>query len=85
MIENATSVEERVKESDQFAFRLQAAARLLGISYSSLRREIQRRKIFVMPSLKLVSKKEILRYIEEEEQLARRQRNRTKKRVCQNS
>jgi hypothetical protein len=65
---------------EKLAYRIEEAAGLLGLSRTSFWREVKRRKIFVTPEFKLVTRKELLRYLAEEEQLARRQtRTRTKK------
>jgi hypothetical protein len=72
MDEWTLKVARRVESSDKLAFNLKNAAFLLDISYSSLRREIKRRKICPTPTLKLITRDELLRYLNEEEQLARR-------------
>ena len=70
---------ERVSASDKLAFRIKDAAALLGMGHTSLWLEISKRKIFITPTLKLVPKTELLRYLAEEMQIARRKRHRSKK------
>jgi hypothetical protein len=77
--ESSLLIVKRVEASDKLAYKLKHAAEVLDISYMSLHREIMRRKIFPTRTLKLITRKELLRYLGEEEQLARRKRTRSKK------
>jgi hypothetical protein len=75
------TVIERVERSEKLAFQQPAAAELLDISTRSLRREISRQKIFPTQTLRIISKGELLRYLTEETQLARRVRVPNRKRA----
>jgi hypothetical protein len=68
------TVIERVERSDKLAFKQRNAAAIIQISERSLRNEIVRRKIFPTKTFRLISKEELLRYLREETQLARRSR-----------
>lgn len=76
---------EQVEKCDRLAFKQKEAARLLDLSYPSIRKEILRRKIFPTKSLKLITKAELLRYLAEETELSRRSRRtvRSSKRLAQ--
>jgi hypothetical protein len=68
------TVIERVEQSEKLAFKQRNAADILEISERTLRNEIARRKIFPTQTLRLISREELLRYLREETQLARRAR-----------
>src|ERR1017187_4604040 len=71
MNENALQFKQTVEASDRLAWNLKCAATVIGVSYRTIRREIQRRKLFPTV-LNLLSKKELLRYLDAETQITRR-------------
>ena len=60
------------ERTERVSYTLAEAAELLGISYTSLWREVKRRKIYRMRTLKRIARAELLRYAAEETQLSKR-------------
>lgn len=65
---------QRIERSDRLAYRQQEAAELLGISRSTICREIAHGKIVPTKTLRLITREELLRYLREEVRLARHKR-----------
>lgn len=74
MNETTLTVVKEIQASDRLAYRQFEVVSLLGICRRSLYNEIQRRKLFPTKTFRLISKAELLRYLEEETQLTRRAR-----------
>jgi hypothetical protein len=74
MDEWGLKVVDEIESDEKLAYHLKDAARVLDISYSSIRREIKRRKLTPTKTLNLLPKDELVRYLREEEMLARRPR-----------
>jgi hypothetical protein len=79
MTEQQIAVTRRIEENHRVAYPQPIAASLLGISLSSLKREIRRRKIFPLDTFRTISREELLRYTREETQLSTRRRFRRAK------
>lgn len=62
----------RAIPKDRLAFRQSEAAKLIGVSDRTIRREIHCRKIKVTRRLRLITLKELQRYLDEEVRLAKR-------------
>jgi hypothetical protein len=75
---NETPSAERATVNEKLAYCVKDASFILGIGRTSLWLEVARCKIFVTPTHKLIPRKKLLRCLAEEEQLARRQRRRSK-------
>jgi hypothetical protein len=59
---------------DMLAYRQGVAAKLIGISLRSLRREIERKKIFPTGRFRVITRNELIRYLKGEVRASRRQR-----------
>ncbi len=63
---------QRVESDPHLAWNLKDGAALLGLSYRSVNREIKRRKIIPTEAFDLLTKTELLRYLDEEVQIRRK-------------
>lgn len=70
--EDELEVVRTITAEDRLAYSMETTARLLDLSYASIRREIARGKLHITRTFKLITKRELLRYLDEEEQLFRR-------------